>query len=77
MKKFVIETGIPIPERSFNEKYPFNVMKIGNSFRIKGYDKYRLAVRAAHEHSRRHQRKIMFRSRWNKLNHEGRIWRIK
>ncbi len=39
MDKIIIEKFIPIPSKS-KEKYPFSEMEVGDSFFVKGDNKY-------------------------------------
>lgn len=69
----VIDKGIPIPkERPAALKYPFDKMRVGDSFSVPALDR-NLVSSAAYHYGRRHGMSFTVRT----SSKEQRVWRIK
>jgi len=78
MEEFVIEKGIPIPEKELKQKYPYNLMEVGDSFKLVSIDNkdiVRLQTSAV-QYRRRFNNDRRFVVRRISEN-EIRIWRVK
>lgn len=73
--KIVIEKNVPIPNTKGRKlKYPFDKMKIGDSFKLKNVPKNTI-LNAAKSWAKRQKNKYEFTIRY--INGATRIWRIK
>ncbi|KKN19289.1 hypothetical protein LCGC14_0947180 [marine sediment metagenome] len=71
---FKIDKSVIMPPGPYLTKYNFAALRVNEGLTFDDYKQYRLAVRAAHEFSRRH-RGVKFCGRWNGNEGTGRVVR--
>ena len=70
-----IDKNIPIPSKEGRpNKYPFEVMDVGDSFELKNTTKTTV-LNAANSWAKRHNKKVKFAIRYDKQKRTLRIWR--
>lgn len=80
---YKIESGVPVPEGApepGNIRYPFRMMKVGDSFWVDGKEAFERARKSAYTYQRRNPDSdagpMKFRSLYDSQKKGGRIWRI-
>lgn len=72
-----VDRNIPIPPKEGRpNKYPFESMKIGDSFEVRDVPKTTV-LNAANSWAKRHNKKVKFEIRYDKEKRILRIWRTK
>lgn len=77
--EYIIESNIPIPsKRNGYGKYPFDEMKVGDSFLLEESNKVTMkALRSyAYSYAKKHMKEAKFAVR-NTEDNQLRVWRIK